>query len=103
MFGYMTKKDRKIANINNRDEKIEELIKKIEELKKKNKAILKESSEGYLETKEVLCESYRKDEIIQRIYELVCNYEFGKTNPYVLIREIKKELDNVWKTNLVQK
>lgn len=98
MFGYMTKKDRKIANlkanINNRDEKIEELIKKIEELKKKNKAILNESSQGYLESKEVLCESYRKDETLRNISNLVNNFEFGQ-NAFSLIRNIKSELAKI--------
>ncbi len=97
MFKIMTNKKRKIANleakIKNRDKLIQNQEMKIKELEFKNKEVLKESSQGYIETKEILCEKYRKDEILEHIYELVSNCEFGKTNPYVLIREIKNELE----------
>lgn len=98
MFGYMTKKNRKIANleakINNRDILIGKQKNKIKELEDKNKIILNESSQGYLETKEVLCESYRKDETLRNISNLVNNFEFGQ-NAFALIRQIKNELAKI--------
>lgn len=92
-----TKKDRKIANletriknrdilIENQDIKIIRQKNKIDELEKLNKELSEENVTVYEESKELKC-------AILRIESLVSSYEFGKTNPYMLIRDIKNELN----------
>lgn len=92
-----TKKDRKIANletriknrdilIENQDIKIIRQNNKISKLEQLNKELLEENVTVYKESKEL-------NNIILRIESLVSSYEFGKTNPHTLIRDIKNELN----------
>lgn len=98
MFKYATKKDRKIANlqtkIDNRDILIEKQEQKIKELEDKNKALLQETSQEYLERKDILCENNIILNVLINIKKLVNNFEFGQ-NAFLLVRQIKNELAKI--------
>lgn len=92
-----TKKDRKIANletriknkdilIENQDIKIIRQNNKISKLEQLNKELSEENVAVYKESKELKF-------TILRIESLLSSYELGKTNPYMLIRDIKNELN----------
>ena len=84
-----TKKDRKIANLETRIKNRDILIQNqdIKIIRQNNKIDkLEENVTVYEESKEL-------NNIILRIESLVSSYEFGKTNPHTLIRDIKNELN----------
>lgn len=89
MFGYISKKDKKIAKLEKKVKYKDELI---EDLDKQNSELRRENVEVYAESKEVCYENCRLKGTIENIKELISKYEETKGNIFSLIRDIKNEL-----------